>query len=117
MDGPSEQTIQTFDDMLLAFSLEFKGSWDGMVKLMEFSYSNSYHSWIGMAPFEALGEIKCQSPLYWDEFGEKMISRPDLVEKTLEKIRIIKDKLKAAQDRNKSWVDTKRRHCNKNGLS
>ena len=80
-----------------------------MVKLMEFSYNNNYHSGIGMASFEVLYERKCRSLLYWDEIGEKIISGPDLVEKSLEKIRIIKDKLKTAQDRNKSWADSKKR--------
>ena len=95
--------------MLRACALEFKGSWDGMVKLMEFSYNNSYHCGIGMTPFKALYRRKCRSPLYWDRVEEELISGPDLVEKTLEKVRIIKGKLKMAQDHNKKWIDTKRR--------
>ena len=95
--------------MLPACALEFKGSWDRMVKLMEFSYDNSDHSGIGIALFEALYGRKCRSLLYQDEVGEKLISKLDLVEKTVEKIRIIKDKLKMARDLNKSWADTKRR--------
>ncbi|XP_071923294.1 uncharacterized protein [Coffea arabica] len=62
-----------------------------------------------MAPFEALYGRKCGFPLYWDEIGEKLITGLDLVERTLEKIKIIRERLKVAQDRNESWADLKRR--------
>ena len=48
--GQSERTIQTLEDMLRSCVLQFKGSWDDQLALMEFSYNNSYHSSIGMAP-------------------------------------------------------------------
>ena len=95
--------------MLRACVLDFSDNWDRLVKLMEFSYNNSYHSETGMAPFEALYGRKCGFPLYWDEIGEKLITGPDLEERTLEKIKIIRERLKVAQDRNKSWADSKRR--------
>ena len=34
--------------------MEFKGSWDTHLSLMEFTYNNSYQTSIEMAPFEAL---------------------------------------------------------------
>ena len=34
--------------------MEFKGSWDNYLALIEFAYNNSYQSIIGMAPYEAL---------------------------------------------------------------
>ena len=61
-----------------------------------------------MAPFESLYGRKCRSPLYWDEVGEKLIIGLDLVERTLEKIKIIRERLKVVQNRNKSWADSKR---------
>ena len=61
--GQSERTIQTIEDILRACSLDFKGSWDDHQLLVEFAYNNSYHSSIGMAPFEALYGRKCRSPL------------------------------------------------------
>ena len=106
MNGQSERIVQTLEDMLRASVLGFSDSWDRLVKLMEFSYNNSYHSSIGMAPFETLYRCKCRSPLYWDEIDEKLITGPDLVERTLEKIKIIRERLKVAQDRNKSWADS-----------
>ncbi|XP_075521441.1 uncharacterized protein LOC142554661 [Primulina tabacum] len=50
-----------------------------------------------------------RSPLYWDEIGEKAITGPELVQITIEKVAIIREKLKVGQDRQKSWADLKRR--------
>ena len=61
-DGQSERTIQTLEDMLRMCVLDFKGSWDQYLPLVEFAYNNSYHSSIGMAPYEALYGRKCRSP-------------------------------------------------------
>ena len=54
-DGQEEHTIQTLEDMLGACIINFKGNWDNHLPLIEFSYNNSYHLIIAMAPFEALG--------------------------------------------------------------
>ena len=78
--------------MLRACSLDFKGSWDDHLPLVEFSYNNSYHSSIGMAPFEALYGRKCRSPLCWDEVGEKKILGPELVQHTKQSIEKIRKK-------------------------
>ncbi|GJU89113.1 putative reverse transcriptase domain-containing protein [Tanacetum coccineum] len=67
-DGQSERTIQTLEDMLRACVLDFGGSWDVHLPLVEFSYNNSYHS-------------SCE----------------------------IKDRLKAARDRQKSYADKRRK--------
>ncbi|XP_073304105.1 uncharacterized protein [Primulina huaijiensis] len=62
-----------------------------------------------MAPYEALYGRKCRSPLYWDEVVEKAIVGPELVQITIDKVTVGREKLKAAQDRQKSWADLKRR--------
>ncbi|XP_073270419.1 uncharacterized protein [Primulina huaijiensis] len=69
----------------------------------------SYHNSIGMAPNEALYGRKCRSPLYWDEVGEKVMVGPELIQMIVDKVKIVREKLKAAQDQQKSWVDLKRR--------
>ncbi|GJR30652.1 putative reverse transcriptase domain-containing protein [Tanacetum coccineum] len=69
-DGQSKHTIQTLEDMLRACVLDFGGSWDVHLLLVEFSYNNSYHSSIRCAPFEALYRRKCRSPILWAEMGE-----------------------------------------------
>ena len=103
------ETIQTLEDMLRACALEFKGSWDIFVPLTEFAYNNSHHSSIGMAPYEALYGRKCRSPLYWDEVGKKYVVGPEMLQVMKEKVTFIRGSIKAAQDRQKSWADMKRR--------
>ncbi|GJW98357.1 putative reverse transcriptase domain-containing protein, partial [Tanacetum coccineum] len=80
-DGQSEHKIQTLEDMLRACVINFGGSWDVHLPLAEFSYNNSYHSSIRCAPFKAL-------------YGRKFL---------------IKENLKAARDRQKSYADNRRK--------
>ncbi|GJR34704.1 putative reverse transcriptase domain-containing protein [Tanacetum coccineum] len=93
-DGQSERTIQTLEYMLRACVLDFGGSWDVHLPLVEFSYNNSYHSSVRCAPFEALYGRKCRSPIMWAEVGEGQLIGPELVQETTEKISQIKDRLK-----------------------
>ena len=108
-DGQSERTIQTLEDMLRACVLEFKGSWDRHLPLMEFAYNNSYQSSIEMAPYEALYGRKCRTPLCWDEVGERKLSGPEIVQVTTDNVKVIRDRLKIAQDRQKSYADNRMR--------
>ncbi|GKG54420.1 putative reverse transcriptase domain-containing protein, partial [Tanacetum coccineum] len=83
--------------MLRVCVLDFEGSWDVHLPLLEFSYNNSYHSSVRCAPFEALYGRKCRSPIMWTEVGEGQLIRPELVQEITEKISQIKDRLKAAR--------------------
>jgi hypothetical protein len=62
-----------------------------------------------MAPFEALYGKKCTTPLLWSGVGERNFFGPDIIEEAEEKVRLIKDRLKIAQSRQKSYADNKRR--------
>ncbi|WMV30101.1 hypothetical protein MTR67_023486 [Solanum verrucosum] len=62
-DGQSEKTIQVLEDMLRACVIDFGGHRDKFLPLCEFSYNNSYHSSIDIAPFEALYGRGCRSPI------------------------------------------------------
>ncbi|GJR62518.1 putative reverse transcriptase domain-containing protein [Tanacetum coccineum] len=108
-DGQSERTIQTLEDMLRACVIDFGGSWDVHLPLAEFSYNNSYHSSIRCAPFEALYGRKCRSPVLWAEIRESRLIGPELVQETTDKVVLIKEKLKAARDRQKSYADNRRK--------
>ena len=108
-DGQSERTIQTLEDMLRACVIEFKGSWDTHLSMMEFAHNNSYHSSIGMAPFEALYGRKCCTPVCWDKVGERRLKGLKLVHITSDKIQIVRYRLKTARDRQKSYADKHRR--------
>ncbi|GJR86924.1 putative reverse transcriptase domain-containing protein [Tanacetum coccineum] len=95
--------------MLRARVIDFVGSWDVHLPLAEFSYNNSYHSSIRCAPFEALYGRKCRSPVLWAEIGEGSLIGPKLVLEKTDKVVLIKEKLKAARDHQKSYVDYRRK--------
>jgi hypothetical protein len=107
--GQTERTNQILEDMLRACVLDFGGSWDEHLPLAEFSYNNSYQSSIQMAPFEALYERKCRSPICWFETRENKEFTPDYIKEKQGVIDIIRDRLKIAQSRQKSYADQKRR--------
>ncbi|KAL6141676.1 hypothetical protein ACLB2K_059964 [Fragaria x ananassa] len=98
-DGQSERTIQTLEDMLRSCALQFRGSRDKNLSLIEFACNNSYHSSISMAPFETLYGKQCHTLLCWNEVGEKELCGPELIHDTNEKIKVIRDRLKAPQIR------------------
>ena len=95
--------------MLRACVFYFQKSWNVYLPLVEFSYNNSYHSSIGMAPYEALYGRKCRLPFHWDELGERKYLGPDLVQKTSEAIEKIRQRLLTAQSRQKSYADPRYR--------
>ncbi|GJZ34963.1 putative reverse transcriptase domain-containing protein [Tanacetum coccineum] len=79
----SERTIQTLEDMLRACVIDFGKGWVNHLPLVEFSYNNSYHASIKPTPFEALYGRKCHS--------------------------LIKQRIQAARDQQKSYADLKRK--------
>nr|GEZ92543.1 reverse transcriptase domain-containing protein [Tanacetum cinerariifolium] len=104
-NGQSERTIQTLEDMLRACVIDFGGSWDQHLPLVEFSYNNSYHASIKAAPFKALYGRKCRSPVSWSEVGDSQLTGPKLIRETNEKIVQIKNLLLTARSRQKSYAD------------
>src|SRR6266487_3592322 len=108
-DGQSERTIQSLEDLLRACVLDRGLDWDSCLPLIEFTYNNSFHSSIGMAPFEALYGRRCRTPLCWYESGENVVLGPEIVHETTEKIRMIREKMKASQSRQKSYHDKRRK--------
>ncbi|KAG8474912.1 hypothetical protein CXB51_031631 [Gossypium anomalum] len=108
-DGQSERVIQILEDMLRCCVLEFQGSWERYLPLVEFAYNNSYQTSLKMAPYEALYGRKCRTPLYWTELKENQIYGVDLIKETEEKVKVIRDCLKAVSDRQKSYADLKRK--------
>ncbi|GKE25104.1 putative reverse transcriptase domain-containing protein [Tanacetum coccineum] len=81
-DGQSERTIQTLEYMLRV---------------------------VRCALFEALYGRKCRSPIMWAGVGEGQLIGPELMQETTKKISQIKDRLKIARDRQKSYADKRRK--------
>ncbi|XP_070002577.1 uncharacterized protein [Nicotiana sylvestris] len=84
-------------------------SWDDHLPLIEFAYTNNFHASIQMAPFEALYGGRCRSPIGWFEVGEAELIEQDLVHQVMEKVKIIKERLKTTQSRQYSYLDIRRR--------
>ncbi|GJY73429.1 putative reverse transcriptase domain-containing protein [Tanacetum coccineum] len=95
--------------MLRACVIYLGGSWDVHLPLAEISYNNSYNSSIRCAPFEELYGRKCRSPFRWAEIRESRLIGPELVQETTDKVVLIKKKLKAARDRQKSYANNRRK--------
>ncbi|KAI3702425.1 hypothetical protein L6452_28163 [Arctium lappa] len=62
-----------------------------------------------MAPFEALYGRKSRTPICWLEVRENQFSGLKIVQETTDKVKGIRERLKAAQDHQKSYADKKRR--------
>ncbi|GJW79071.1 putative reverse transcriptase domain-containing protein [Tanacetum coccineum] len=89
--------------------MNFGKSWDRHFPLVEFSYNNSYHTSIKVAPFEALYGRKCRSPVCWAEVGDAQLTGPVIIHETAEKIVQIKSRIEATRDRQKSYANIRRK--------
>ncbi|GJV64583.1 putative reverse transcriptase domain-containing protein [Tanacetum coccineum] len=81
-DGQSERTIQTLEDMLRACVMDFGGSWDTHLPLI---------------------------PVIWTKVGESRLIGPEIMQETTEKVIQIKERLKTAKSRQKSYANKRRK--------
>ena len=58
-----------------------------------------------MAPYEALYGRRCRTPLCWDKVGERRLDNPELIDHAVEHVQLIRQRMRAAQDRQKSYAD------------
>ncbi|KAL4388638.1 hypothetical protein GQ457_09G019730 [Hibiscus cannabinus] len=106
-DGQSKRVIPVLEDMLRCCIIDFQGSWEKQLPLVEFAYNNSYQASIQMAPYEALYGRRCRTLVCWAEAGQKLLPLPDILKGTTEKVKLICERLKAASDRQKSYANLK----------
>jgi hypothetical protein len=111
-DGQTERVNQILEDMLRACAIDCGRNWDKYLSLAEFAYNNSCQSSLNMAPFEALYG-RCRTPLNWSQPGEREIFGTDLVIEAERKVKLIRKNLEAAQARQKSYHDKRRKHLQK----
>ncbi|GJS13976.1 putative reverse transcriptase domain-containing protein [Tanacetum coccineum] len=83
-DGQSERTIQTLEDMLRACVIDFGKGWDRHLPL-------------------------CRSPICWAEVGDAQLTGPKIIHETIEKIIQIRNRMQVARDRQKTYVDKRRK--------
>ncbi|WMV30634.1 hypothetical protein MTR67_024019 [Solanum verrucosum] len=86
-----------------------RGNWDDHLPVFEFASNNSYHYSIQIARYEALYRRRYRSPIGWFEVGETGLIEPDLVHQAMEKVKLIQERLKMVQSRQKSYTDVRRR--------
>nr|GFA56438.1 putative reverse transcriptase domain, ribonuclease H-like domain, aspartic peptidase domain protein [Tanacetum cinerariifolium] len=108
-DGQSKRTIQTLEDMLRAYVIDYGSGWDKHLPLAEFSYNNSYHASIKAAPFEALYGRRSRSHVCWSEVGDAQLTGPDMIHEMTEMIVQIKNRLLVARSRQRSYADVRRK--------
>jgi hypothetical protein len=89
--------------------LQDKLGWDKRLPYAEFSYNNSYQASLKMSPFQALYARNCRTPLHWDQPAERQVFGPDILLEAEENIRMVRENLKSAQSRQRSYADTRRR--------
>nr|GEX88437.1 putative reverse transcriptase domain-containing protein [Tanacetum cinerariifolium] len=77
--------------------------------MVEFSYNNSYHASIKAVPFKELYGQKCRSPVYWAKVEDTQLTGLELIHETTKKIVQIKQRIQAARNRQKSYVDVRRK--------
>ena len=87
-DGQAKRTNQIFEDMLWAIVMEWQGSWDDHLDLVD-------------------GRC-CSSPVYWENFTNAATLVPDLLLQMTERVKSIRDQMKANNDCQKSYADLKR---------
>jgi transposase InsO family protein len=108
-DGETERVNQVLGDMLRACTLKDNQSWDKCLPYAEFSYNNSCQESIKMTPFEFLYGRKCRTPLFWNEPGENQIFGPDILQEAERQVQMVRENLKLAQSRQKSYADNRGR--------
>jgi hypothetical protein len=89
--------------------LTYNTNWEKSFLYAEFSYNNSFQASLKMAPFEALYGRKCRTPLMWSEVGERTFFGPATIVEAEENVAKVRENLKIAQSRKKSYADPKRK--------
>ncbi|KAJ9542945.1 LOW QUALITY PROTEIN: hypothetical protein OSB04_029451 [Centaurea solstitialis] len=87
-----------------ACTLNFSESWEDHLPLIEFAYNNSYHA-RALRLHRLRYSMSCRTSLYWNEDGEKQVVRPKIVQLKSDKINQVRERLKVARDRQKSYAD------------
>eukprot|EP00253_Pinus_taeda_P010542 PITA_10542 len=95
--------------MLRAYVMLKPGQWEEYLHLVEFAYNNGYHTSTQLSPFEVLYGRKCHTPSSWGGPEDKLSLGPEMLKDMEDMVKRVRANLKAAQDRQKSFANRKRR--------
>jgi hypothetical protein len=108
-DGQTERVNQILEHMLRAYAFQYARSWDKSLSYAKFSYNNSYQESLKMALFEMLYGRRCRTPLFWSETRERKVFGLDILQESKKQVRMVRENLRVAQSRQKSYTDHRRR--------
>jgi len=81
------------------YVMDQQTKWEEYIPLVEFTYNNSYHHSLGMAPYEILYGRPCRTPLSWDKLEDKILEGLEMFQKMEEQVSRIMKTLKEVRDR------------------
>ncbi|GKA78626.1 putative reverse transcriptase domain-containing protein [Tanacetum coccineum] len=105
--GKNGRTIQTLEDMLRACVIDFGGSWDVHLSLAKFLITIVTILEFDMRRLRHCMEGNVGRPFCGLKFGESRLIGPELVQEATDKVFLIKEKLKAARDHQKSYANNR----------
>eukprot|EP00253_Pinus_taeda_P011684 PITA_11684 len=108
-DGQTERVNQVVEDMLRACVMMKPTQWEEYLHLVEFAYTNWYHSSPQLSPFEVMYGWKYRTTSSCGGLKDRLRIGPEMLKEMEETVKRVRTNLKAAQDRQKSFVDRKRR--------
>jgi hypothetical protein len=108
-DGQTKRVNQILEDMLRACAMQYGRSWDKSLSYAEFSYNNSYQESLKMASFKVLYFRICQTPLFWNETGERKVCGPDILQEAKRQVHMVRENIRVTQSRQKRYTDHRRR--------
>jgi hypothetical protein len=107
-DGQTERVSQILEEMLRMHVMHHLKKWEDYVPLVEFAYNNGYQESLKMSPFEALYGRLCKTLFSWSNLVDRITIEPDMLKEMEQQVIQIKQNLKIAQDKHKSYADGKR---------
>ena len=82
--------------------------WEDYLPLVEFAYNNGYKESLKMSPFESLYGRQCKTLVSWSNPVDRITIGPNMLKEMEQQVIQIKQNLKIAQDRQKSYANRKR---------
>lgn len=82
--------------------------WEKYLPSVEFAYNNSYHNSIQASPFQILYGRPCRTPLSLDRLEDRVMLGREILQEMEEQMATIKQRLKEARNRQKSYANAKR---------
>ncbi|MCO5589151.1 hypothetical protein L7F22_043117 [Adiantum nelumboides] len=105
IDGQTERVNQVIEDMLRAYCNQQSQQWIKFLSLIEFAYNSSHHHSLRMSPFKALYGQECLVPIRLVDPALHVPTAKSTLEEIDHQLLVIKDNLKRASDRQKSYAD------------